>query len=500
MLILTFALSVIHIYLPGLGYEEAYLITPAANLIGWELPVTHLGGGLFKQDFNFLMINSYVGIYPALVYVPMFFIFGVNVITIRLTKILFNLFMISVFYIFLRKNYDTKFSFFATFLMSTLPYNIFMYRHGYLDDGVLSFFVIISLWLVNNYLKNKDKNSIPFLFMILGLGAASKLNFVWFIAGLFLSLYITKIKINFDKKTLMSSFFSFFIPLIPNILFNITRIFDKTKPINTLIDIKSNFFITNFGHNNLNIIENLIQRIDDLRYIFNTDQTSFLKYSNPIYFLFLVFVLAYFLFSYKNEKKMVKIVYVSFLVTFLGSIFIPSLPRVEHLTMLLPLSFVLMGRFLVLLYKKNKIAVYSLVFLITLFNILVIVNSYDELNNQGKLGFMYRWIHPSDSIYSVNEYLVENNITSPVVIGPGFRDNLLILSEGVITPVMCEDEDLFEDCLDIENNDYFLSSHIYYGWRQEFYDVVNQSDKEIKSIQVFRTKKNLSDIHLIMTQ
>lgn len=78
---------------------------------------------------------------------------------------------------------------------------------------------------------------------------------------------------------------------------------------------------------------------------------------------------------------------------------------------------------------------YSIIIIITFLNIKSLFHTYEILYKTDEPR-MYKWSHPSSSIYKLTDYLLENNILYPVTIVPELYYNIRVLTEGKILPDM----------------------------------------------------------------
>lgn len=144
LLAIFFISSVPLLDLPGFGDEEAFLVHPVVSMLK-GIPSEHLLMELFHHKI-FLMVCAWVGSVCALLFFPSLSLFGCNMYVIRLTRIFYGFVTIISLYYFVKCFFDKRTARICAFFMATMPYYIFMYRHGYLDDGILPFFLFASLF------------------------------------------------------------------------------------------------------------------------------------------------------------------------------------------------------------------------------------------------------------------------------------------------------------------------------------------------------------------
>ncbi len=509
--IIFFSSSIIFLELPGLGDEEAFLIHPAVSILVKNFRPGYLGLKFFRHYF-FIMTNAWVGPIPALLFVPSLYIFGISIYVIRITRIAYGFITILLLYFFAKDFFDKKTANIASFLLTTFPFYIFMYRHGFLDDGILPTFLLAALICFYKFYKNPENKFLYWGAFFSGLGLCSKISFLWFIGAIILCFLFFKIKIKLNKKNILVSFFLFNLAILPMTLFNIQNTnFINTTEHSTIGAIINNLINTRGGHNNLLVHKNILTRFIQLEGIFRNWCYGQRIFTNPFYFYILilavVFYLARFIFvrKIKNQIKTMFIV-ILFLLLFFFSCFTINYFKIEHATIYLPLCILIIAKFLNDIFKKRfKIIKYVIILFITLFNFVTLSESYKILYKKGLYLFQFNWIYPSSAVYALSEYLVNRGIDNPISIGPELTRNVEILTQGKVQPILClnRNDDYYktksylEKSVQEKERYYLIVTHSFMKeFLGPFEKMLIQYSKTIDIIKIFYRRDRIPDIIL----
>lgn len=438
-----FSISTISLESPGLGDEEAFLVQPAASIVEKNIAPSYLGLRLFGRDY-FAMTNAWVGPISALLFVPSLYVFGISIYVIRITRIFFGFITILILYFFAREFFGRKTAATASFLLSTFPFYIFMYRQGYLDDGILPVFLLADLLCFYKFYKNPKDKFLYWGALFTGLGLCSKITFLWLIAAIPFCLLFFKIRPRLTKRNIILSFLIFNLAVLPMTLYNIKNInFINTTDSNTIGAIINNLVITRGGHNNLFVHKNILIRFRQLEGIFSNWYNGQRISTNPFYFyIFIValgFYLARFLFVRRDKfKDKTMFIAILFLILFFFSCFTINYFKIEHAAIYLPLCVLIIVKFLEDVFTiRLKIVQYAVILFITIVNLVTLSKSYNILHKKGLYLSQFNWIYPSSAVYELSEYLANNGINKPIAIGPELVCNIEILTQGRVHPESC---------------------------------------------------------------
>ncbi|MDQ4044714.1 MAG: glycosyltransferase family 39 protein, partial [Chloroflexota bacterium] len=175
------ALALYQYRLPGLYYDEAADVVPAMQL--WlDQPVSlqrGVGIHLFGRDFP-VMIGDYWGTTSTYAVLPLFAIFGIGVLPIRLFPIIAGGIAIVLSWQLGRRIFDDPVGIVAAVLLAVSPTFVFWSRIGIY---VIAHIVPITLGVMLAYLSWRDRPRAWKLLLagfLAGLGLTTKLLFVWF--------------------------------------------------------------------------------------------------------------------------------------------------------------------------------------------------------------------------------------------------------------------------------------------------------------------------------
>src|SRR5437588_5480409 len=128
-----------------------------------------------------LFIMPYLGALKAWIYAPIFGLFGVSALTIRLPAILIAAVTLLIFYQLMRAQLGPVWATIGLWIMMVDPANLFPSRLDWGPTVLMHFFqaVILALWF--SYRKNPQLWKPVMILGCFGLGFFDKFNFVWFL-------------------------------------------------------------------------------------------------------------------------------------------------------------------------------------------------------------------------------------------------------------------------------------------------------------------------------
>ena len=135
-----------------------------------------------------LLIMPYLGALKAWIYAPVFWLFGVSALTIRLPAILIAAMTLLIFFQLMQAQLGAVWAIITTWLMAVDPANLFPSRLDWGPTVLMHFFQAAMLALWFNY---RDKPKLWKLLLICicaGLGFFDKFNFIWLIVAFILGI------------------------------------------------------------------------------------------------------------------------------------------------------------------------------------------------------------------------------------------------------------------------------------------------------------------------
>jgi 4-amino-4-deoxy-L-arabinose transferase-like glycosyltransferase len=443
-------LSSKEIMLPGVNFDETFAATGTLSLLrNKNTDYVYLTDWtLWGRRFP-LMTSAYDPALSVYLLLPFFFVFGINVFSLRIAPISFGLLTLVFTYIFVKKFFNQKAALIAMLLLVTNPYFIFAAKAG---NYFLSYALFFSITALVSFLKWYESGRIHYFILgsfLLGLGLSTLIHFgVLIIALVFLFLIFRK---NINDKIQQTRIKSLWIYLflagiffcLGIFLFLYANLFNASTRFITLKCIFERFPKTGDGVTNLNYLNNLSIRFKNLLdFLGERDPINrpiIFKKSNIFYlfvfffaFLWLVFSLLFKKNMYFGKKTILFIL--SFIgITFIVSPFTLSSFKAYHFIILIPYIQLMTVIGLIEFsqhFRKKLIQIISrwLVFLIVLiligFNLKIIQESYVDLK---KLGGPSIW---SDAIYELADWLKEVRPSKIIALTWGLSRNLYFLLEG----------------------------------------------------------------------
>jgi Dolichyl-phosphate-mannose-protein mannosyltransferase len=169
------------INLPGLYMDEVDFVNAAQGAP--DNTMIHMRLGSVP-----LFIMPYLGALKAWLYVPVFRLFGVSVLTIRLPAILLAAITLLIFYQLMRAKLGAVWAIIPLWIMAVDPANLFPSRLDWGPTVLMHFFqaAILALWL--SYRGRPKVWKLVLICICAGLGFFDKFNFIWLILAFVLGV------------------------------------------------------------------------------------------------------------------------------------------------------------------------------------------------------------------------------------------------------------------------------------------------------------------------
>lgn len=459
--------------LPGLYYDEALDVVPAMQLLQGE-PVTlqrGVGIHLFGRDLP-IMIGDYWGVTSTYAVLPLFVIFGYDVLPIRLFPILAGAGAVVATYAFGRRLFNGSVGALAAALLALSPTFIFWSRIGIY---VISHIVLIALGVMLAYLswRARPRWWKAFLGALLaGLGLTTKLLFVWFFIAVpaafaavllydWLSLrrtsggglsparstliaLVRRYVPESGRSQLLAFALGLGIGAFPVLYYNLVS-------RGSYYLLRDNLGQTERGVDNFALLDNFRQQLQELRIFLDGGYFWFLGgvFTNPLstFAVALSVVGLLGLVCLPEHARYRRTLL--FLLTYAGVIFVLSCFSISilaatHLFILLPLpqlmiaAFVMLGtQSLTCRLRPRAPQASRLVPVVPLIALLIYagldlradLRYHDALRDTGGLTAF------SDAVYPLADYLDKNGHSQPYALDWGVRPNVMILTEGRVEPI-----------------------------------------------------------------
>ncbi|MDO8671273.1 MAG: glycosyltransferase family 39 protein [Dehalococcoidia bacterium] len=177
--------------LPGLYYDEAADAVPAMQLVlGQKLELLNQAGLAWGNLTLPIMIMDYVGTVNTYLLVPLFSMFGVSVISLRLLTILGGLLTIVFSYFVARALFDRTIAAATVILLAVHPSFVFWSRQGIHVTSIMTVLSTASLLCLIVWRRSGRQRFLYLAAFLLGLGLSAKLLFLWFIVALAATTFV----------------------------------------------------------------------------------------------------------------------------------------------------------------------------------------------------------------------------------------------------------------------------------------------------------------------
>ena len=495
--VVFFCLSVIHIHLPGLYYDEALDVVPTMQIVlGQPVEVwTGVSINIGEKTFP-VMIMSYLGTVCTYLMLPFFYFLGVNVFSLRLMTICFGCLTIVFYYLFARDLFNRRVAAVTALLLAVHPSFILWSRQGIYVTSVMTFMAAGSLLcLLRWYRRRMDwhlrsrwpkvsdrgeggsvRRPSPLIqrtdwylyagAFLLGVGFNAKFLFLWFIVALALSYYVLQftslpskpaladrrtiwriLTFNMDAKQFGLGLLSFCLGAGGLIWYNLNT-------WGTVKTLARNLITTDRGVDNLNFFMNLLTEIKAFLVLIKGSWFGFYggSFSNnlyPIVFCISVVGLAFLFFGPRcrfgwlkppnDQTETAKAKFV-FLFSMLALILVQSCFTVSglgatHLLIMLPFPQLIIAFFMDMLFQMIDPETVPSALMVVVFLALVAQDLRVDFQYYQALQRSGGLGRFSDAIYELAEYLEDNHITSPLAVDWGFKNNIQILTQGRVNPI-----------------------------------------------------------------
>jgi hypothetical protein len=404
LLYLFFAL--IKIKYPGVQYDELQF----GNIARGEVDSTFV-----RYSFGHfpVLMMSYVGALKAYLYFPIFKIFGVSAYSIRIPMIAISAVGFCFLYSAVKKYFNKSLALLSLFIIVLDPSFIAFSRYD-VGPTTLEFLckVVVYYFLVL-YLERRTMKHAIYVYAFLVLGLFNKLNFIWFVNGLFISLIIVNREYWFrilrrkpNKKELIHFIYlcaGYFI--LVGYFFFISKAYLLLDPA-SLVEIAARWKIV------LPNIYDLITGVGYYKYVFGNLDLSLTKYIFFFYIFFLFVGFVQVVYSDKIDSKYKKGYFFLLLIIIftIAQIFVTKeADNPWHFFSIYPTYSILFSYSVYLtiqaLYpigKKRKVIAFGVISIIAFYQIFIDVRYIDAYGKPAKNIF---W---SNSIYNLIDYTQSN--------------------------------------------------------------------------------------------
>ncbi|MDD5129954.1 MAG: glycosyltransferase family 39 protein [Candidatus Omnitrophica bacterium] len=446
IILIYLILEIINISLPGLYVDEAF-----SGCIGLQIlknigPFAYYSVKLFGRCLPIMQGAEYSGAMEGYILSPFLWLFGANVVVLRLVPIIMQAGFLIALYFLLKDFFNRKVAFASIIFLTISSVFLLETKLGLNSASMLHLAAILVLCSLFKWYRGSNRVYFYVVLFILGLGISIRVWFLWFVNSLIILFLIFHKKIlskirNSPARYLFFGLLSFTSGLALFVIYNF-----KVKG-NTVNYITEHFFKTKFSINNGLYFENLSSRMEFFINYLNGLHPLMMQgvareqiAVNQLYpFLFFgsLFWLAFSFFSGKSSFSRGKVSFVVLLLclVILQSPFTLSSLNGPHLFIIFPLLPVILALAwmdIIEVFKKNRVIVVIINIVVAVFVVAecnaTVRNNYLYFNKTGGAG------NYTDTVYELVDYLKQNELFSPCVMDWGIYHNLVFLSAGKIIP------------------------------------------------------------------
>ena len=216
LLLLFFVLSSRSLHLPGLYYDEAYEAALAVDMLHPEIHgFNNYCIKLFGLPFP-ISSSAYNGALKSYLFVPVFLVFGANVVAVRTTTIFLALLTVVVTFFFAKELFSLKTALMTTLLLATDPSFIFLTRCEMGPVCLPILFQVSALYFFLRWWKTGRKRYFVIGALSVSLGLYERLPYAVFAVSsisVVLAMFGKGLKDRIGKFELSFGFFAFAIGL-----------------------------------------------------------------------------------------------------------------------------------------------------------------------------------------------------------------------------------------------------------------------------------------------
>ena len=372
---------------------------------------------LTSNGWNHGALESYL-IFPAVK------IFGIHLWSLRIIPIFFGVLIIILTYAVGSRLFSPAVGLISSSLLALNPFYITAVKLGPSLGFSLPMFSLIALLSLWKYLKTEKNQFLYLTAFSLGVGLNAKGFFVWFIIGFLLSTLFCYWNVlrRIKYKSIGLTALVFFIGAFPALCFYYSSSVMR-------IVAHSGAHATYLGHDNLRILENLIVRLKQLRFILGGEKWENLFSINfpvVLFWLSFFYIARLIIFGEMSpEKKQIRHLFLIILFVATTSTFsFTGLWRV-HWCILMPYLQFLIAVAMVEIFKlRNSLSrVFvstCLILLLTCYSNLLILRYHQHSLEKKSSG--------TCSIGALTRWLIDNKYSEPVSFDPNVHFGLRIFS------------------------------------------------------------------------
>jgi len=449
---LFLTLEIINIKLPGLYADEALPACGSLQIIKKIDPIIW-SVKIFNTYFPLTLGVTHEAALESYILLPFFYLFGINVVVLRLVPVVIGAVTLIFMYFFLKGFFSRGVGLLSLFLLVINSIFLLETKLGLNSASMLHFTGMAALWSLFRWYKSKGNAYFYLGVFLLCVGISIRIWFLWFFNGVIILSIIFRHRLRERLKGNIWKYVAIFCIIFllsnsPFVYYNLTSRFG------TFRHIIKNFSKTTEQDavNNLSYSKNLQERFRVFTRYLNgswslleqgcwNNRTSWKEISlNRLYpfmfwavFIYLVFCAIFN--KTKFSRKRIWFVLILFSLILLQSPFTLSSLGGPHLFILYPLVQIILGLGLIEVVRKFK----KNIIMLTIITCATVIFVFLECNNTVRNNFLYfkktgGTGNNSDSIYALSNYFQDAKIFKPIIMDWGIYHNLIFLSKAQTKP------------------------------------------------------------------
>ncbi len=468
------ALCLYHYQLPGLYYDEAFDVVPSMQILHGDPVQLARGVGIHIFGHSFpVMTGDYWGSVSTYAVLPLFWLLGVGVLPVRLWPILAGMLAVLLTYVAGKRIYGPWIGAGAAVFLAVFPSYIFWSRVGIY---VISHIVAITLGIMLAFLRWRETGHRRWLFMatlLTGIGLWTKLLFVWFLiavpaayvlllladwlsddgrAWVSLDAFARRVWCRFRADVPLAGAADIGAALAGFLLGAWPVFYYNLVSRGSWLVFRANLFHTEKGTNNFALWSNVKIEADAMRVLLDGGYFWFYGgiYTNPLYpWVAGLSTLGLLLLVHRvpclRGYRRATVFFLAFVfVIFILSCFTVSILGATHLVILLPIPQLFVAACAIFGARwlreragaaNLRASIGAVVLILLLFVPLLTKDLWVDMRYHQALARTGGYSSFSSAIYSLADYLQANDITRPYALDWGFKNNLMIITDGRVTPL-----------------------------------------------------------------
>ncbi|BCX13524.1 MAG: hypothetical protein KatS3mg085_056 [Candidatus Dojkabacteria bacterium] len=484
-LLAFFVFSFINLKYPGLQYDEVLFVNAARGGVGNDKSF------IYKEFFDIpVFLMQYIGALKSYIYFPIFYIFGVNVYTIRIPTIIISLFSLVIIHKAIKKFTDQKLANLVVLLLSINSVFINLTRTDVGPNTIEFFLKSIAIFLLLNS-KGFKKYFLTLIIFLLGI--FNKFNFIWFVnAFLVVTIFLEIINFDFKKPKI-----KLLKRIVPSTLIWFVSVFFLFR-LNSLNNNESSLIF------NLNLIPKFFNHIISI-----VDQTAFYEYAinnsqmwlkGPYLLIVFITISLSILKLIKNRDlqdnivKLYVISWIYFILHFVQILVTPKATAPWHWFTIEPFFTFILSISIYINFKNKKLYLLNFILLVFILFYLLLQIFYHQANYKNARNPIW-----SEEIYNLMDFASNSN-NNFVSIDWGFHNQFLITTSNnsskfvdlsFILNSKNVDSTTIQNLLKLasEENNYFVlhsdNSTIFKNSRNNFFQIFDKNGVKLVLVKTF---------------